>query len=470
MTRTPQHQVRTGTSQRRLALVALLVAVTAACGSDATTAGTTAAEPDPTTMPSTTAVIDSATTAVVAESELSLEQATTEIIGIVGAFNSGDLTYLDTLLGADGLWIGISGQQWPGPTAAEKLRPLLEGITSTEILGEGTLVADGWAFPLRERKAGVIDYAIVIGRNADGAPVVTEEWKVPEPLGAPASCAAPAPGAHDLTITVDGTDQIVRVVVPSAASGTVLPTVIDWHATGETAAIQAATSGYDALAEADGFVVAHPEFAAPAYANRDPQTLDASTDADAIAFANALIDALVADWCADPTRIYSTGFSLGSVFTARLACVLSDRLAAVVSVAGIFHSDDCNPARAVPYMAFHGTADPVFPYDASVDARFGGNADFLAQLPLDEFAEFAAAAGCDPTPVDTSMGTEVVRHDFMGCDDGTLRTFYEIIDGGHTWPGSAEAERWAAMGIGTTTDQIDATGVSWDFLQHHHLP
>ena len=162
---------------------------------------------------------------------------------------------------------------------------------------------------------------------------------------------------------------------------------------------------------------------------------------------------------------------MGALFTARLVCGLADRVAAAVSVAGIFHADDCTPDRAVPYMAFHGTADPVLPYDASVDARFGGDPAFLAQVPRDEFAEFASAAGCEPTSVDTPLGSEVIRHDYFGCDDGTLRTFYEIVGGGHTWPGSSgEATRWAAMGIGATIAQIDATEVRWEFLKHHHLP
>lgn len=76
--------------------------------------------------------------------------------------------------------------------------------------------------------------------------------------------------------------------------------------------------------------------------------------------------------------MYSTGYSLGSLFTARLVC-------------------------------------------GSVQAKFGGDPHFLAQVPRDEFAEFAAAAGCEPTSIDTLLGTEVIRHDYVGCDDGTLR-------------------------------------------------
>lgn len=452
MNRTRRQRQRTNASHVPRWLVAVVLMVTACGGTDDSATST----PD---------------TSVAAAPTLSLAQATTDIKGIVDAFNTTDLSYIDTLLGSDGVWVGINGGEWQGPMASERLRPLLNGITLTEILGEGVLVADGWAFPLREfRGARTVDYTIVVGRNADDSALVTEEWTIPPPVVPPLSCAAPTPGAHDVVMTVDGKEQKVRVFVPSAADGTVLPTVIDWHASGESASIQEATSGYEVLAEAEDFVVAHPEFWTPAYEFNAPDEIDAEREATALAYANALIDELVANWCADPARVYSTGFSLGSLFTARLVCTLSDRIAAAVSVDGIFHADDCTPPRAVPYMAFHGTLDPVLPFDSTVEAKFGGDPDFLAQVPLDEFAEFAADAGCEPTSVETTVDTEVVQHDYVGCDDGTTRTFFEIVGGGHTWPGSdGEAARWAGMGIGETTEQINATKVGWDFMRHHHL-
>ena len=60
----------------------------------------------------------------------------------------------------------------------------------------------------------------------------------------------------------------------------------------------------------------------------------------------ALIDELVANWCADPARVYSTGMSNGGFFTARLICEMADRIAAAVSVAGTYHPEGVSIRRA----------------------------------------------------------------------------------------------------------------------------
>ena len=267
----------------------------------------------------------------------------------------------------------------------------------------------------------------------------------------------PTPGVHDVIVPGPGNSS-VRVFVPSAGIGALLPTVLDWHASGETADREALVTGYEAVAEREGFIVVHPAHTTPGYDNSDSwQTDSASLEADDVIYANALIDELVANWCADPARVYSTGFSLGALFTSRLVCVLSDRLAGAAAIAGVFHTDDCKPSRAVPFVAFHGTGDPVLPYDDTVEAVFGGDPAFLAQKPFDEFQQFAVDAGCAAASIDTQLSDEVVQHNFTGCADGVDRTFYEIVGGGHAWPGSTTAE------IGYTTDQINATEVSWAY-------
>ena len=105
---------------------------------------------------------------------------------------------------------------------------------------------------------------------------------------------------------------------------------------------------------------------------------------------------------------------------------LSDRLAGAASIAGVFHTDDCKPSRAVPFIAFHGTSHPVLPYDATVTARFGGDPSSPAQKPFDEFQQFAVDAGCTTPSAVTQLSEEVVQHDFTGCTDSIDRTFYEI--------------------------------------------
>jgi len=436
---------------------------------DAATLTPTATDASTTTAAATTTVAP--TTTPTTEGAMTADDATAVAAGIVNAYNTGDLSFVDTAMGDDGTWVSIQGQQIAGSEATAFLEPLLAGIDRTDILGNALQVADGWAFPLREfRGTSTIDYAIVVGNNAAGGTRVEELWTIPPPSVGAASCVASTHGMQHASFMVDDTEEQFRIYVPAAASGTVLPTVIDWHASGDDEDVQANVTGYEDLAEYEGFIVVHPRHSTPAYDSTPLwQTDIGAMEADDLAYANALIDELETNWCADPARIYSTGYSLGSLFTARLVCGLSDRIAAAVSVGGVFHTDDCTPGRAVPYAAFHGTADPVLPYDASVKAIYGGDAAFLAQKPRAEFEEFVAAAGCSTTSVDTQPSPSVIRHAYR-CDDGTDRLFYEIVGGGHTWPGSTTSEeQYAGLELGPVTDEIIATTTSWDFLRHFHL-
>jgi hypothetical protein len=56
-------------------------------------------------------------------------------------------------------------------------------------------------------------------------------------------------------------------------------------------------------------------------------------------------------------RIYAIGFSSGARMSSRLACDLSDRMAAIGPVGGLRYPEDCAPTRPVPVIAFHGKRD-----------------------------------------------------------------------------------------------------------------
>ena len=51
----------------------------------------------------------------------------------------------------------------------------------------------------------------------------------------------------------------------------------------------------------------------------------------------------------------------------RLAAELSDRIAAVAPVSGTMAIDDPRPARPVPILHFHGTADRIVPFGSPRD-------------------------------------------------------------------------------------------------------
>jgi polyhydroxybutyrate depolymerase len=318
-------------------------------------------------------------------------------------------------------------------------------------------------------------------------PTTSEPTSAPASTTTPATTVLPPPaaealldclpltsGVNEFSLEAGGADHPVRVFVPSSYDGQRLPTVLDWHGLVSNGVEQAVLSGYEELAEADGFIVVHPTGVPAAGDTRNSWELADFQDParDDLAFADALIQLIVADWCADPARIYSTGMSNGGYFTSRLVCHRADRIAAAVSVAGTYHLDDCTPARPVPYLSFHGTDDQVVPFNGGGQSVLAtddpASRSFFEQVMPAEFAEFAADAGCTLEPTSTAVGDDVIRYDYEGCAGGTPMTFFEVTGGGHTWPGSPIADAVAGT-LGYTTNTVDATADGWAFFQQHAL-
>jgi polyhydroxybutyrate depolymerase len=306
---------------------------------------------------------------------------------------------------------------------------------------------------------------------ATDEPPATDAFVIDGPARVRPSCDSLTRGVSEFTLDAGGAVHDVRIFVPTDVVSDPAPIVLNWHGLGSTGPEQAAFSGYETLAEQEGFIVAHATGIAGGVGRNSWELTEFDTpERDDLAFADALIDTVVADWCADPGRVYSTGMSNGGFFTSELVCARADRVAAAVSVAGTTHPASCEPARAVPYLAFHGTDDNVVPYAGAGESVLVDEVEadgFFGQVMPDEFAEFAADAGCDPDPGRTEETPEVISYTYSGCDDDVPMTFYEIVGGGHTWPDSPLADQLGDLGF--FTDDISATADGWAFMSQYSL-
>mgnify|MGYP000297355296 CR=1 FL=1 len=285
------------------------------------------------------------------------------------------------------------------------------------------------------------------------------------------SCVDVPRGLTETTLDGGGATHDVRIFVPENLVAEPVPTVLNWHGLGSNGPEQAAFTGYEALAETEGFIVVHPTgIDVGDGRNSWELTQFDGPERDDLAFADTLIDFMVSDFCADESRVYSTGMSNGGFFTSELVCNRSDRIAAAVSVAGNSHPESCDPDRAVPYLAFHGTDDGVVPFAGGGESSLSDEVDpdgFFGQVMPDEFAEFAGDAGCDIDPVRTEETAEVIRYDYEGCDDGAELAFYELPGSAHIWPNSPLADVLADFGF--FTKDIDATVDGWAFMSQYSL-
>jgi polyhydroxybutyrate depolymerase len=208
-------------------------------------------------------------------------------------------------------------------------------------------------------------------------------------------------------------------------------------------------SGFDAVADQYGFVVASPNGVdAPI---RQWRFLGTQADVN---FAKQLVPTLVSDACVDPAHAYAVGLSSGSAMTASLACQASATYAGFGMVAGNFYLPPiCAAARQRPIISFHGTADPAVPYN-------GGrvlNSDVPVGAEEKTMAAWAAHNGCQVGPTTTHVSSEVTRLSWNGCVAPVV--LYRIEGGGHTWPGAINVPR-----LGYTTHQLSASAEMWKFF------
>ena len=169
-----------------------------------------------------------------------------------------------------------------------------------------------------------------------------------------------------------------------------------------------------------------------------------------------------------------------------IACEFADRFAAVAPVAGIMTNiKGCKPARAVPVVAFHGTADGFVSYTGGLgkdalnlptpdgkgklrDRPGILNATRSPSVPQ-QLAAWAKRNGCTMTLQQQKVTSDVTLLSYP-CPKGAEVELYRVTGGGHTWPGSAfSASPVVAKTTGPTTMSINATALIWQFFSLHSL-
>ena len=241
------------------------------------------------------------------------------------------------------------------------------------------------------------------------------------------------------------------------------PLVISMHGAAMWGAAQKETSQWNKVAESQGFIVVYPSGAKGAGPRVWHMDRDVGHMKD-IRFISDLIDTLKAAYNIDPTRIYANGLSNGGGMAFVLSCTLSDRIAAVgmVAAAQMLPFGWCTDHRAVPMIAFHGTADRQVPYN-------GGKTSVAPETFPNVrtwVANWARRNRCAPNPIDSAVATDITRREYTDCADDAAVILYTVQGGGHTWPGGKPLPEWWT---GPTSRNIDATSQMWAFFREHRL-
>jgi polyhydroxybutyrate depolymerase len=298
-----------------------------------------------------------------------------------------------------------------------------------------------------------------------GTPTTSDDptpGETPAPAPAPARCAGKEALSGDLewTVTAGGQERRVRVHLPGTyAPDRALPVVLSFHGYTSTAREQDALARMSRKADEAGFIAVHPEGTGGQQSwNGGACCGDATkNDVDDVAFVSALLDELETRLCVDDRRVFATGMSNGGFLSHRLACEMSERIAAIAPVAGVIGVSSCAPKRPMSVMQFHGTLDTLVPYNGSLTSGFPS-----VNATVDGWAKRSACVG---SPREIVRQRDVVCTRYETCAGGAEVALCTVTGGGHTWPGGTPVPI-----LGYTTTSIRATDAMWEFFQRHPLP
>jgi polyhydroxybutyrate depolymerase len=251
----------------------------------------------------------------------------------------------------------------------------------------------------------------------------------------------PGPGDQQVTLDFGGRQRTYVVHAPPGYDGSVaLPLVVAMHPWPGDAALIAETTGWNAKADKENFLVVYPE----GY-DRSYNALVCCGNEDDVGFIETVIARMTAEWKADPKRVYATGMSNGGDMAIKLAMELPATLAAIAPVSAGF----IGPKIADPS---YRPATPV-----SMITVIGGKDRYYAQFE-DGIKAWRERLACAEAGAPTTLEKGITAT-ASTCSDGSALSVYRVPDMGHSWPGPRQ---------GSSSDPkagIDATDLVWEFFK-----
>jgi polyhydroxybutyrate depolymerase len=260
-----------------------------------------------------------------------------------------------------------------------------------------------------------------------------------------------------------------------------LSLVIMLHGMGGSAAGAMRETDWSVKAEAAGFIVAYPEATRPdetkpASLGKNPRAWNDGSGrfhfgeqkVDDVAFIDALIARLSADYSIDSKRIFVAGFSNGASMAFRVGAMLSHRVAAIAPNAGACWTSELQLSRELSVCYITGNNDSLNPLDggfpklARSTQEQGGQRKPRVQDTIDKWVK---ANRCQPMPMrDETRDGVHLREYAQEPHKSASRVQLITVDGlGHHWAGGkSQAPEWL---VGKNSNKLNATHTVWEFFQ-----
>ncbi|MBU3715331.1 MAG: phospholipase [Ferruginibacter sp.] len=181
---------------------------------------------------------------------------------------------------------------------------------------------------------------------------------------------------------------------------------------------------------------------------------------DDVGFTNNMLDSLFEKYSIDTTRVYAAGSSNGAMLCFRLACELSNRIAAIATISATQAFFPCNPLRKMPIINIHSKVDDAVPYNGGVGVGPSG-VNFISQDSTMKIWKYINQCVIN----DTIVNGRDTNYTHIRIHNGICNTeFHQFAtsDGGHSWPGGNPNNNPVSY-------QINATDLLWSFFQHYRL-
>jgi len=275
------------------------------------------------------------------------------------------------------------------------------------------------------------------------------------------------------SIVVDGLERFYFLHLPANYNASKpAPLVLALHGRLGTGEGQQRLSHFDKVSDEHGFLVAYPDGFERSWADGRGGTPADKKGLNDVKFLSQLIGTLEDKYHIDPRRVYVTGMSNGGFMTARMACELADKVAAVGIVSASLSANAagaCAPAKPVSVAIFQGTEDPLVPYrGGEMGKNTAGGAILSHEQTVKKFAQLdhcPEKPQLERIPDNKGDGTTVEITRYSDCSQGTEVRGYTIEGGGHAWPGGVAYFPEAI--IGKTSLNLDASETIWEFFAAH---
>lgn len=258
-------------------------------------------------------------------------------------------------------------------------------------------------------------------------------------------------GNTTVNLTVSGQSRTFRLHIPSGLpAGQAVPVVLALHGNGGTASALQSSSGWDATANTNRFVVAYPQGISGSW-----NAAGFSPNVDDVGFLKAIVDNVSTKVRVAPNSVYITGYSLGGAMSHHMACTQADYFAAAhpfIAHLWTAESASCSPSRPIAVQEFAGRSDNIVPYAGGPLTISGITLNFLSAQ--NSYKRWAAINGCTGTTTTVlSSGNNIIEQ--TGSCNGGVKVGLGSLVGGH--------EEFNGSGINPTAN-------AWAFLSAHKNP